>query len=109
MIAENLCKDGYLYFILARNSYFGVYSAALKTFIIRRVKFGDVFLFPENHWDANSFPTAAPMEELEKAPDLQWSTMDDPEGLKLAYLTEVMERFDPQAIRQKYPQRGSLE
>jgi len=39
-----------------------------ESFLISRIKFGQNFLFEENHWDCKSFATAKPLEEVEKAP-----------------------------------------
>ncbi len=63
------CKDGYLYKLSSRNLGYGVYRKELNGFIGIRVKFSNVYLFTEYHWDNESFATAKPLEEIEKAPD----------------------------------------
>lgn len=80
------CKDGYLYYIHARNSNAGIFCAVEKGFIISRHKRGQNFLFTEYHWEVE-FPdeaipmkgTVKPLREIEKAPEfdsledkLQW-------------------------------------
>ena len=69
MIPIKECKEGYLYHISARNGNVGIYQEEKKGFVLRRIKFGDIFPFVENHWDSSKrFGTAKPFKELEKAP-----------------------------------------
>lgn len=69
MITLSKCKNGFLYFISARNSRLGIFDEKQKGFIICREKFGDVFLFTEYHWDMGApNGTAMPFKKLEKVP-----------------------------------------
>ena len=61
-------KDGYLYKIIARNAQYGIWRAKTKGFTISRIKFRDNFMFEEHHYDCEAFPTAQPIEEIEKSP-----------------------------------------
>jgi len=61
-------KDGYLYKIIARNAQYGIWRAKTKGFTISRIKFRDNFMFEEHHYDCESFPTAQPIEKIEKSP-----------------------------------------
>ena len=74
MISIEDCKDGYYYLIDARNADTGVFRSSDNAFIIARHKFGDVFLFPEFHWETGApYGTAKPELELEQAlPCLPW-------------------------------------
>lgn len=66
-IAE--CKDGYLYIIKARNARIGIFEEESGSFIIRRMKFKDIYLFKELHWNIDEhYGTVKPIEELEQAP-----------------------------------------
>ena len=68
IVVEKL-KDGYLYRIEARNANHGIWIAERGTFLISRVKFGNIYLFEEVHYDLDEhFGTAQPLEEMEKAP-----------------------------------------
>ena len=74
-------KEGYLYRIMARNADYGVWFASEDGFVIRRLKFNDVFTFTELHWDlSDHFGTAKPLMELEASPftkeDLVYKTED---------------------------------
>ena len=69
------CKHGYLYLILARQSWLGIFDSTATCFkepapgfLIRRIKFTDVFLWVEHHYDCKSFATAQPIKELELSP-----------------------------------------
>jgi len=64
----NQLKAGYLYRIIARSASYGIWLSQRESFVISRVKFGDNFLFEENHWDCPAFATARPIEEIEKSP-----------------------------------------
>jgi hypothetical protein len=84
MIKMEDCKDGWLYFIEARNAQIGVYSKEELGFIISRTKFSSNFLFTEYHYDIGTvkpemeqFGTATPLKEIELVPE-----MDDEEKLK---------------------------
>ena len=81
MIPLNKCKNGFLYFISARNSRLGIFDEKQKGFIIRREKFKFIFLDMEFHWDTG-YPhgTAMPFKEIEEVP-----VMNEKE--QLAYLT----------------------
>jgi len=61
-------KDGYLYKIIARNARYGIWKAETQGFIISRIKFGSNYAFEEYHYDCKAFPTAQPIEEIEKSP-----------------------------------------
>jgi hypothetical protein len=62
-------EEGYLYSIDARNASYGIWFASEQGFVIRRHKFGSVFLFTEIHWDlSESFGTVKPLLKLEKSP-----------------------------------------
>ena len=63
------CKQGFLYRISSRNLPYGVYNGN-GGFIGIREKFGDRFLFTEEHWDtAEPFGTVMPLEEIEQIPE----------------------------------------
>ena len=69
-LAIDKCKDGYLYRINARNASYGIYNEKKKSFTISRYKFGEVFLFHEDHWDTGApHGTAKCLKEIEKAPE----------------------------------------
>ena len=75
------CRDGWLYYVHARNSNAGIYCLAEKGFVISRLKFSDNFLFTEYHWDTGEpYGTVKPLREIKKAPKFK----DDDE--KLAWL-----------------------
>lgn len=62
-------KEGYLYRIMARNADYGIWFPSEQGFVIRRLKFDNVFTFTELHWDlSDHFGTAKPLLELEKSP-----------------------------------------
>jgi len=105
MILIKDCKDGYLYFIVARNSFLGIYDSNQHGFIISRIKgtvvysiderklISNNFLFTEYHWDIGDinpdmkmFGTAKPIEEICKAP-----LMNDEK--KLQYLNEMLKLY----------------
>ena len=89
MIPLNECKNGFLYFISARNSRLGIFDEKQKGFIIRREKFKFIFLDMEFHWDTG-YPhgTAMPFKEIEEA------LINEEE--QLAYLTEKREELKDQ-------------
>jgi hypothetical protein len=62
-------KHRWLYRLLARNIKIGVWDADHQEFLGIRTKFGDRYIDSENHWDAEHFATACPMEEIGELPD----------------------------------------
>jgi hypothetical protein len=63
------CKDGFLYYIHARNANAGIFSAATSGFVISRKKFGANYLFTEYHWDSGEpLGTVKPLREIAAAP-----------------------------------------
>jgi hypothetical protein len=73
MIPKTECKDRRLYRIDSRNLNLGVYRAESGGFLGLRLKFGDVFVFEEFHWDEGApYGTVSPIEELpeELPPDI---------------------------------------
>lgn len=59
------CLDRHLYLIEARNAQIGVYAAEKKAFILARLKFGEVYLDVEYHWDTGApHGTAVPKRDL---------------------------------------------
>jgi hypothetical protein len=75
------CRDGYLYFIAARNAKIGIYRANKQYFEIRRQKGSEVYRFcGEFHWDweggeilfgKKMLGTAKPLMEIEQAPSFK--------------------------------------
>jgi hypothetical protein len=66
------CKNGYVYYIHARNSHIGIYDEKEKGFIISRHKFNDNYLFTEYHWDTGApYGTVKPIKKLCKAPEFK--------------------------------------
>lgn len=91
MIKLEDCKDGYLYFISARNAQIGVYRKEELGFVISRTKFSDNYLFTEYHWnigqvkpDMECFGTAQPMKEIGPVPAMNKKDL-------LKYLNEQTE------------------
>ena len=81
------CKDGFVYFILARNAHIGIFNEKKKTFVISRHKFGDNFLFEEDHWDTGEpYGTVKPIRLIEK-----FEERDEEETLK--YLNSLSEKY----------------
>ena len=65
----NDLKPYHLYKIHARNSSFGIYTPKDYGFLIRRLKFYDIYLFTEYHYDTGMpYGTVKPQKELEKTP-----------------------------------------
>ena len=63
------CRKGHVYRLNSRNLSFGVFDGQ-KGFIGIREKFGNRFLFTEDHWDCGApFGTVHPLEEIGKLPD----------------------------------------
>lgn len=63
------CKNGWAYYIHARNGKVGIFEKKEKGFRISRHKFNSNFLFVEYHWDnGEPFGTVKPISELEKVP-----------------------------------------
>jgi hypothetical protein len=60
--------DTATYIIHARNAKVGIWIYKEGGFLIRRQKFGDIFLFVEYHWDMPTFPTARPIQLIEMSP-----------------------------------------
>lgn len=89
------CRDGYVYYISARNAIIGIYRESTKGFIIARNKFGSIYLFEEYHWDTGEpFGTVQPWAELEKAPDFPPDDAMGSNPNKLLFLLEVVKRYD---------------
>ena len=64
------CIHRGVYKINCRNLAVGVYNSVTKSFTGIREKFGDEFLFPEIHWDADkNFGTVSDMEFICMLPD----------------------------------------
>lgn len=85
-------QDGYIYKIIARNAYVGIWNQKNSSFIISRRKVSDKpFLFEEFHWDFDSqLGTAKPLELIEEAP---FSNYENEEAIT-SYL---------EALERKYP------
>lgn len=88
MIEIENCKDGWLYFIEARNAQLGIYNLCKLGFIISRTKFSSNYLFTEYHYNIGKikpemgcFGTATPLKEIGPVPE-----MSDKD--KLEYLNE---------------------
>ena len=63
------CVHGGLYLIRARNFDYGVYNEENKSFIGIRYKFGETFLFAEDHWDIGEpYGTVKPKEFIKQCP-----------------------------------------
>ncbi len=62
------CEHRKLYRLLARNLRIGVWDGGRQEFVGIRTKFGRRFLDSENHWDAEEFATASPLEVLGELP-----------------------------------------
>lgn len=75
-------KDGFLYEIDGRIASVGIWSSFRKCFLVSRFKFGENFLFPEDHWDEGG--TARALKEIEEVP---WSHFFT-ESQVLEYLKE---------------------
>lgn len=64
------CKDRTLYRIHSRNMDLGIFNKTTKRFVGIREKFGDYFLFAEDHYDTGApFGTVHPKKELEPMPE----------------------------------------
>jgi hypothetical protein len=65
----NKCQEGYLYLIVARNAYLGIYKKEGRGFYINRQKFNLTYIDIEYHWDTGEpFGTVCPYFKLIKAP-----------------------------------------
>lgn len=85
------CKEGYLYIIIARHAYVGIYDKKKQAFITNRKKFEENFLWDEDHYDTGEpHGTAIPLEEIEEVPELK----TDEE--KLEYLAKKAEELKPE-------------
>jgi len=84
------CKDNYLYIIKARNARIGIFEKKTSSFLIRRIKFKDVYLFKELHWDMDeNFGTVKPLEEIEQTAKFE----NEAETLEyLKNIAEVMQQ-----------------
>ena len=83
------CKEGYLYFIIARHANVGIYDKERQTFITNRKKFEENFLWDEDHYDTGEpHGTAIPLEEIEKVPEFE----TDEE--KLEYLAKKAQELE---------------
>ena len=90
-IPLNECFEGVLYVIKARNANIGIFNVISNCFIIRRIKFGEVFLFQEFHWDTGEpYGTVKPLKILEAVPQ-EFEDMNDPK--LLVYLEEAEKRY----------------
>jgi len=70
-IPLSACKDGWAYYIHARNAKVGIFDKAEDGFVISRFKFNNNFLFTEYHWDTGEpYGTVKPLRELYPAPIL---------------------------------------
>jgi len=86
-IAQDNCKQGYLYKINSRNLSYGVYDGK-QGFIGIREKFGSKYLFTEYHYDQGApYGTVFPEKELEKIPDgielCEYFPSEQESGLKM--------------------------
>ena len=83
-------KDGYLYYILARNAKYGIWLEEKGAFLISRFKFYNNYLFEETHYDLDdSFGTVRPLREVGKTPfTKEMIKMKDNEVLK--YLNQFL-------------------
>jgi len=53
----------------ARNANIGIFKRDEKSFEIRRIKFKDIFIYPEEHWETGEqHGTVKPYLEIELAP-----------------------------------------
>jgi len=93
---KKLIHNG-VYIIDARNFGIGIWDETEKAFYGRRIKFGDVYLFPEDHWDLG-YPhgTAKPFEFIEMFP----GNIND-NNMKVEYLvnkeiqySDLIERYE---------------
>ncbi len=90
-------KDGWLYEIDGRLASLGIWSSLKRTFLVSRWKYGDNFLFGEDHFDAFTMGkdtpngTVLPLREIEKVPvDIDYT--DEAEALP--YLNAKREELD---------------
>jgi hypothetical protein len=69
MILKDQCKHGFTYRIHSRNLTVGVYDSRDGSFVGIREKFGNLYLFPEFHYDNGPpYGTVSPVSEIEKCP-----------------------------------------
>jgi hypothetical protein len=69
MVPLHECKDRWLYRLDARNIRLGVFSKFSSEFVGLRVKFDQVHLDAEYHWDyGGEFASCKPLEALEELP-----------------------------------------
>jgi hypothetical protein len=113
MIKKEDCKDGFLYFIDARNTGIGIFSKNALGFIYSRHKFSHNFLDIEYHWDIGDeqpemrqHGTASPLKEIGPVPksinDKKDSSVTKNIGNKLVlnYLNRQWEKLEEE--RGKY-------
>jgi hypothetical protein len=88
-IPLSACKDGYVYYIHARNAKVGIFNKSDNGFIISRHKFDKNFLFTEFHWDTGEpYGTAKPLRDL-NLPIISDMSSED----MLAFLNGLSERI----------------
>lgn len=88
-IPMQLCRDGHLYRICARNGSYGVYDAEKKWFALSRHKFNLNYIDYEDHWDTGApHGTVKPLEDLGK-----YEGPMDEEGLK-TFLNKIEKSLD---------------
>lgn len=91
------CEDSYLYLIVARNSYLGIYNEKDKSFTISRFKFKSNFLFDEDHWDTGEpYGTVKPLEKICEVKQFE----NDEEKLK--YLNDKLKEKEIIDLMEKY-------
>lgn len=62
-------KHGYVYLMVSRNGFAGVWDKDTRGFVFIREKFGSEYLFTEYHWDTGPpYGTVHPYTEFEKCP-----------------------------------------
>lgn len=80
------CKKRHLYVVLARNFSRAVFDGN-TSFIGRRIKFGEAYLYPEEHCDMGApFGTVKPIQDLGEIPGDIY--VDDASLELLVYLTK---------------------
>ena len=107
MIKMEDCKDGFLYFIDARNAGIGIYSKKVLGFIYSRHKFSSNFLDIEYHWDIGDVQpemkqhgTASPLKEIKPVPKTINDKKDSSAKQVLNYLNRQWEKLKEE--RDKY-------
>lgn len=101
-ISLDECEDSYLYLIVARNSYLGIYNEKDKSFTISRFKFKSNYLFDEYHWDSGQqfgtikLGTVKPLEKICEVGQFE----NDEEKLK--YLNDKVKEKEIIDLMEKY-------